>query len=1046
MGFLKKIGGLVLGAVGAVVGFVTGFGLVGAAIGFSIGMGIGTAAQMAAMQTDVPTVSSATNQRLNVSIDPDANRKIAFGETALGTDQVYWETFGPENSYFDQVIAAAGHEIESFGKLYFDDEEVTFSGDSATGDYAGALSKEDRVVGVTGTALTVGAGAKWTSNASLTGIAHYALKIQWSKEKYPRGIPSRVTRIGKGALVYDPRRDSTVPGGSGSHRADDQSTWEYSPLDGNGQPIGRNPALQILWYEIGWRVQNPDTSEQILTCGRGRPIDDIDLESFITAANEVENYIVDDSDPENIQYGLYSDVLLDTGDAHETNIAVLEAACAGKVMDTGGRISLRIRTDNTGDIVQAFTESDVLDSDASVWRPSLPLAQRWNQGKGSFVDPRALFQVTTLPTVRDTSYEAEDGFKRAGPQFRFDAVQDPVQAQRLIRLELNISRYQGVFTAPFGWRAKKVRIWDCVTLTFPRLGFEEKIFRVLQKKTDPQGAIWLLLREDGPTLYTTGTVSPVPAPSPGAGYDPRVVTAPDGGDWTITPTYIEGGGAKLPALGVEGAVSAANIVAVHFHFRQGTGGEWVYHGRYNAGATVRSLRTSVALNTDYYVQIVYENAYGVLSSPTQIGPYTTPTDFAAFSAQIADGIIGQGWGATADEAEASNDYAPFGVNRLYHTRFKKVSGFWAGSGSSGAFGSIGTNTYEGLRYISYLRTGMTAGTYVFFGASPQRPLLACKEGDVVHGSAVVSASNCNSVEAYLTFHDGAGTQIGTAVLGTPETGGLLYLLSLRSKRAKVTAVAPAGAAFVRLDFRFRSAAAGNMQASIAEPYLAFLPTLNTVPPPYQEGRDFDDGADPTAENEAGSVAGQGNMATASITRGTTAERPATPADYSQHANTETGTLQLYVPGTGWVDIASLPSSSDTKGKIATGATSFSANSTWQTLATASFTSVASGSLLSIPYVDIVGQTLTGLAGFGYEWRVTEAPASSPTSKTMRKTGTFSVVSGTPPEVTSLVQPTPALVALSNSGSVLITLEVRKSSGTGTIGLQGTVNAVITPPG
>lgn len=654
MSFLKKAAGFVLGAVGAVVGFIAA-GPAGAAIGFSIGMGIGSAVQMAAMKTKIPDVSSATGQRLNVSIDPDAYRTIAFGETALGTDQRYWESWGPENSYFDQVIAAAGHEIESFGKLYFDDEEVTFSGDTATGAYAGALTKQDRVVGVTGTALTVGAGTLWTSAASMTGVAHYALRIRWSQEKFPRGIPTRITRVGKGAKVYDPRRDSTMPGGSGSHRANDQSTWQYSPTDSNGVPIGRNPALQMLWYEIGWRVTNPDTSEAILVCGRGRPLDDINFASFITAANDCEDE----------EY--YSDVLLSTGDPHETNIAVLEAACAGKLMDNGGRIGLRIRTDTTGDIVQAFTDGDVLDQDASDWIPSEDMPQRWNQGIGSFVDPAALYKIIPLPTVRDATYEAEDGFRRPGPAFRFDAVQSAAQGQKLIRLELNMSRYQGVFTAPFNWRAKKVQVWDCVTLTFPRLGFENRIFRVLEKKTDPMGAIWILLREDDPSIYEGGTVNPVPAPSPGAGYDPRVVSAPDAGDWTVTPAYIEGGGAKIPTLLVSGEAPAPNIAAIHVEFRQGLSGDWIYEGRFTTFQAIRLDRASLAPGQPYYVRLSYENAYNVRSAWTQLGPYSAPADFTALSSLLSDAFVGQGALATEDQVTWATQVTGVGKPEDYAT-------------------------------------------------------------------------------------------------------------------------------------------------------------------------------------------------------------------------------------------------------------------------------------------------------------------------------------------------------------------------------------------
>lgn len=829
MSFLKKVGGFFLGAVGAAIGFAVG-GLPGASIGFSIGMGIGSAAQMAGMKTKVPDVSSATGARLNVSIDPDAYRTIAFGETALGTDQRYWESWGPENSYFDQVIAAAGHEIESFGKLYFDDEEVTFSGDNATGAYAGALTKQDRVVGVTGTALTVGAGSLWTSAASMTGVAHYALRIRWSQEKFPRGIPSRITRVGKGALVYDPRRDSTQPGGSGSHRANDQSTWEYSPTDSNGVPIGRNPALQILWYEIGWRVQNPVTSEWILVCGRGRPLDDINFAQFITAANDCEDE----------EY--YSDVLLSTGDAHETNIAVLEAACAGKLMDNGGRIGLRIRTDTTGDIVQAFTDGDILDSDASDWIPSEDMPQRWNQGVGSFVDPAALYKLIPLPVVRDATYEAEDGFRRPGPAFRFDAVQDPAQAQKLIRLELNMSRYQGVFTAPFNWRAKKVQVWDCVTLTFPRLGFDERIFHVLEKKTDPMGAIWLLLREDDPSVHTPGTVNPVPAPSPGAGYDPRVVTAPDAGDWTVTPIYREGGGAKIPVLTIDGGATASNIVATHVWQKLEPSGSWFYVGRFVAGEPINLDLNFLLPGQQYSVRLIYENAYGVKSAPTDLGPYDAPDEWivptAGFALAVSEGIISDLEEFTAGLVEAEAE-----ARELADGLLAVGLGIVKQAGYTNWFRDplITLGTLEGYGsngFTTYLLTGAdhrAAGVERDTGADGQELVLFLPGFHPISPGARAQASvtieeavNVGSLELRAYYLDADGVAV-TPEYHVIDTGGFGRLEGFFGLSGTDAGAVPAGAAACRIAVAADASGTGEARFAVSLMVGAFAGREDTAP-------------------------------------------------------------------------------------------------------------------------------------------------------------------------------------------------------------------------
>jgi hypothetical protein len=75
-----------------------------------------------------------------------------------------------------------------------------------------------------------------------------------------------MTIIGRGAKLYDPRRDSTVVGGSGPMRANDQSTWRYTADDGG--VIGENLPLMILRRLLGWRITNPVTGERRLALGR----------------------------------------------------------------------------------------------------------------------------------------------------------------------------------------------------------------------------------------------------------------------------------------------------------------------------------------------------------------------------------------------------------------------------------------------------------------------------------------------------------------------------------------------------------------------------------------------------------------------------------------------------------------------------------------------------------------------------------------------------------------------------------------------------------
>ncbi len=209
-------------------------------------------------------------------------------------------------------------------------------------------------------------------------------------------------------------------------------------------------------------------------------------------------------------------------------------------------------------------------------------------------------------------------------------------------------------------------------------------------------------------------------------------------------------------------------------------------------------------------------------------------------------------------------------------------------------------------------------------------------------------------------------------------------------------------------------------------------------------RGIDDDADVTIANTAAAITGQGNLATANNARGTTGARATSTGSWSFYANTSTNTLQVDVPSSGWTDVATLSTALQTRGKIISGALSFSANSTWQEMATVDVTDVPVGGVIQVPYVDIVGQSLTGLPGSGYQWRLTEAPTSSPSTKTVIASGGFTTDGDDPPNILTIDQPSAALVAVTNTGSVRYKIEIQKTSGSGTIGLLATANFIINP--
>ncbi|KAK0349128.1 hypothetical protein LTR94_034398, partial [Friedmanniomyces endolithicus] len=82
----------------------------------------------------------------------------------------------------------------------------------------------------------------------------------------------------RGLKVYDPRLDSTYPGGSGSHRLNNAATWTYSA----------NPILWALKWTLGlWEGPTGKGAPQVdyQVGGIGAKLSGIDVPAFVAAAN-----------------------------------------------------------------------------------------------------------------------------------------------------------------------------------------------------------------------------------------------------------------------------------------------------------------------------------------------------------------------------------------------------------------------------------------------------------------------------------------------------------------------------------------------------------------------------------------------------------------------------------------------------------------------------------------------------------------------------------------------------------------------------------------
>ncbi len=483
-------------AAGASLSFImsAGFGVGSLTVGglIAVSAALNTAGSLLSPKPKAPATSEANANRLTVSMDLRAFRKTVLGSTAFATD-LRDQEWSADQSILHRFVVCASHRVRAIREIWFDDKLAWTATGGVQAPYVGYLDVTPVLEGSAANAINI--GSRMGASRRFTGCAYvyfrYKLTGNGKKAESPfaSSIPSRVTIVGDGALFYDPRLDSTVPGGSGPMRADDQRTWAWSPS------FCRNPALGMLFYLLGWRIQNPATGEWKLAIGKGIPASRIDLPSFITAANLCEEPVTRADGTVEPRYradGIYSE-----GDDPSLVLDNLKAAMNAVLDDADGKIRITVLHNDLAAPIGDLTTADVLGE--FTWLQTPPLTDSINVIRGGYIDPSptSLYQLVDLPEV---SIPSPDGIDR--PQtVNLALVQSPGQGQRLFKLRLGRAQYGGTYTAVFQATAWKYQKGDVIRFTFAPLGWDKKLFRIADVATQVDGTVPMMLREEHPAIY-----------------------------------------------------------------------------------------------------------------------------------------------------------------------------------------------------------------------------------------------------------------------------------------------------------------------------------------------------------------------------------------------------------------------------------------------------------------------------------------------------------------------------------------------------------------
>jgi hypothetical protein len=522
--FAAPIAGALAGLGAGVASAATIAAVTASVVGVGISLGLSAALSLF---RKAPSISQSSVQRLSQSIDPTAYRKIIFGRTAAGNDMRFAENaYGSKSDRSAYVIALASHKVNAIKTFYVEDD-VAWNGSIIKPGLIGFRAVTE---GNSSNGQALGSGRYWNSTATFTGCAYIGLTWKNDPKLLPNGIPTKTVTIVEGCPVYDPRRDS-ANGGSGSHRPDNQNSWGWSA---DGVDSGRNPALALLTYLIGWKINGS------LVWGMGVPLSRINLDSFRAYANICEEAVSLSSGGSVQRYTI--DGIFSTSDSHESIISAI-TACMGscKLNDLGGHYQLVGGYDDTLGPKIDFDENDLVGPVGQPtpysWVPAPSIRDTFNIASGRFANPSGLFQLDSWGTII-TAPQA-DGIPRT-MTLDFGAVTRAETCQRIAKqFLLKEAKCPGVFTALFGPKAFAVQVGSLVTLSLGPQGWNKKLFRVQAQAETHDLLFQMTLREESSEVYAWDREEkPLPFTIRPPGYDPLSVPAVEG--LRLNTTVYEG--------------------------------------------------------------------------------------------------------------------------------------------------------------------------------------------------------------------------------------------------------------------------------------------------------------------------------------------------------------------------------------------------------------------------------------------------------------------------------------------------------------------------
>lgn len=612
-----------------------------------------------------PKVAAADGRPSEWSADPDAPIPFIFGLRGVAGQIVHRDTFGPDNRYQGIVTVYSGAgPVNGYGDFWVDGTVKTFTGEQMDGTPA-KLWRQTKLGAQPDTALTSPATLPsahsmtgWGSSHKLSGKACSMITLFQDGDfrRWPTGEPKVIQEV-QGVLCYDPRLDSTYPGGSGTCRLATRSTWVYST----------NGAIHALNWALGMKENS------ILVGGIGASIGAIDVDALIAAANVADT-----------NGWTCSAVAYSLDDKFQVYAGLLQTAGAIPAR-TAGKISCVSRAAAPSSIVTISADDTAGPFE---FQAGAPREGRINTAIPRCVSSTHDWEMVDLSPVSNSTYVTEDGGATRSRGIDYAYVSDADQAAQLARYDIADSREGITGTISLKPYLRDLDPGDCFTITEDGFGLSGQKCLVLSRSFDPAtGLVQVTFRSETNAKHAwalsgTGTLPSTPS----LGYtDPTSVTTPSSSDWALAA-----GTGGVPSLVLTGAVpSSVNTGKIIVEYKTAAASIWNPVGEFGPDTT-RVEVPGLTANTSYVLGVTYRNVQGVPGSRLSLSAVTT--------GYVAGGGVATG---TVDTTQLAAKAA------------HQISNYYTDTLASQTSQSLATNFGNQLASITITTTGEPVEVEVF---------------------------------------------------------------------------------------------------------------------------------------------------------------------------------------------------------------------------------------------------------------------------------------------------------------------------------------------